>query len=124
MLNAVGWAGSILFGLCVLPQVWKVYRTHETKSFSWLFFLLWFVGEILSFIYVIATNIQAGIYQYPLLANYFFNFLCLCYLIVAKLKYDKNTYDTVFYSHFAGDVSSNSEIKKSWKDVTKEMLKK
>jgi len=87
MLEVMGWVGSTLFAACAIPQCIKAYRTKKMNDFSWCFILMWFWGEILTFSYVFITNYMVGVYQIPLLANYFFNFILLCYLIYVKIRY-------------------------------------
>ena len=84
MLEITGWIGATMFSFCALPQVIKTWQTKRATDFSWLFLLMWFVGEILTFVYVAIKTPDA----YPLLVNYAFNFVMLCYLIYVKVKYD------------------------------------
>ena len=89
MFEIFGWIGSMLFSFCALPQCIKTHKTKSTKDLSWWFLAMWFFGEVFTLLYVIIQNIQVGVYQYPLIANYILNFLLLVYLIVTKIKYDK-----------------------------------
>ena len=87
MIEIVGWTGAALFSCCAVPQCIKTWRTKQAQDISWLFLLMWVWGEILTFAYVVHTNAQVGEFQYPLLANYVFNFVLVCYLLYAKWKY-------------------------------------
>jgi uncharacterized protein with PQ loop repeat len=84
MIEIIGWIGSLLFAVCCIPQVIKVYRTHRTNDLSWMFLFLWFFGEVLSALYLILS----GKIILPILFNYVLNFLQLCYILFAKFKYD------------------------------------
>ena len=88
MIELVGWVGATCFSFCGLPQALKTYRTKSAQDFSWGFLWMWMIGEVLTFIYVLAQNIELGVYQLPLLINYFLNFSILCYLFFAKVRYD------------------------------------
>lgn len=80
MIDCIGWIGSVLFAFCGLPQAIKAYRTRSVADLSWLFLLMWWLGEILTFVYVCTQPTL----QIPLLANYTFNFLIVTYLIYVK----------------------------------------
>lgn len=77
----IGWIGSILFSLCVLPQSMQCYRQGHARGVNSLFLWLWFWGEIFTTIYVVNVIGPDG----PLLFNYAANFLCL--LVILKFKH-------------------------------------
>jgi uncharacterized protein with PQ loop repeat len=78
-MEFIGWLGSILFCLCGLPQAIKSYKEGHSRGLSNAFLWLWFLGEILSFIYVLPKLI------WPLIGNYIVNFIFL--LVIMKFKY-------------------------------------
>jgi len=84
-MSTIGWIGAILFAFCSLPQAIKIFQTHKTSDISWLFLTMWFFGEIFSFVYVLFTEPLL-----PILFNYFFNFIILVYIMVAKYHYDRD----------------------------------
>lgn len=90
MLEVLGWFGAICFAICGLPQCIKIFKTKSATDISWLFLILWLIGEVLTTYYVLVTNIKSNIYQYPLLINYAFNFLVLVGMIYGKIKYSKS----------------------------------
>jgi len=83
----IGWIGSLLLALCGLPQAIKTYQTKRADDLSWWFLGMWGGGEILTFIYVLNSNIADGAYQYPLLVNYVINFIIIKYLVYVKWNY-------------------------------------
>ncbi len=83
----LGWTGNILLSIGVLPQVVFTWRTHDVSSFSWPFLLMWNIGVLLTFVYIVADNVRAGKFQYPLLLNYLVNILGTLYLVYAKFVY-------------------------------------
>jgi len=65
MIEAMGWAGALMFALCGLPMLWKVWRTKSVDDISLGFLLLWLGGEVFSLVYVLAKAPRA-----PLIVNY------------------------------------------------------
>ena len=62
MINeTIGWTGNILFAICGIPQVIKTYRSKSAKDLSLLFLWLWFVGELLTFIYIVVGDLETAI---------------------------------------------------------------
>jgi uncharacterized protein with PQ loop repeat len=82
MFEIIGWIGSILFAACAIPQAWMCYKQKHAHGLSWGLLMMWFWGEILTFIYVLPSG------KIPLLVNYVFNFLLLLVIIYYK-KYPK-----------------------------------
>jgi uncharacterized protein with PQ loop repeat len=80
----IGTIGALCLAFCALPQVIKVWKTQDTKALSVYFLLVWFIGEVLTWIYVIWQNISIGIIQWPLHLNYVFNIVLLVYLLYKK----------------------------------------
>ena len=78
-IDFMGWAGSILFAICGLPQAIHSYRNKHSDGLTWSFILMWLFGEIFTFIYVYPKNDVL-----PLLTNYAFNFLFLSVILWYK----------------------------------------
>ena len=104
--EGIGWAGSMLFCLCAVPQCIKAYRTKRVHDLSWIFILMWLLGEILFGIYVLVGNVRdieakavgelsflqvlcSDGMQWPLLANYGFNIVLTSCLAYMKWYYGK-----------------------------------
>ncbi len=87
--ETIGWIGNILFAVCGLPQVIKTYRTRTAKDLSLLFLLMWLLGELLTFIYILIGDWETGIPHFPLYFNYFVNVFMAGYLVYARLVYPK-----------------------------------
>ena len=45
VLEISGWIGSILLGVCALPEVWVAYKTKKCNLQLWSI-ILWLLGEI------------------------------------------------------------------------------
>ena len=80
-IEMIGWMGSVLFSLCAYPQAIKSYKDGHSDGLSWYFLLMWFIGEILTLIYVSCTSASL-----PLLANYLMNLLILLVIIKYKIQ--------------------------------------
>lgn len=86
MLEIIGWTGSMLFALCAVPQAYKSWQDGHSSGLSWTFLIMWFLGEILSFAYIMHKNDVL-----PLIANYILNFTFLIVIIKYKLYPRKQT---------------------------------
>ncbi len=85
--NSMGWFGNILLSIGVFPQVYQTWTTSDVSSFSWSFLLMWNIGVLLTFFYILYDNLKIKKYQYPLLINYLVNILGTAYLVYAKFIY-------------------------------------
>lgn len=82
-MDNIGWLGSLLLALCGLPQAIESYRTKSSAGLTWGFIMMWFVGELCTFAYVLPKM------DFPLLVNYSANIIFLSVIIYFKIK-DKN----------------------------------
>ena len=51
-----GWLGTVLLGICGLPQLVKSCREGHSHGISWLFILAWFFGEIFFLVYILVES--------------------------------------------------------------------
>jgi len=79
-MEMIGWFGSILLAFCGLPQAIESYKTKSSEGLTWGFILMWFVGEIMTIIYVFPKM------DLPLLFNYSANIIFLSVIIYYKVK--------------------------------------
>ena len=70
MIEILGWSSTFLLGLCGVPQALKAWKTKGATDISWVFLVMWLLGEILACIYVCSGNFTSGVCQVPLLVNY------------------------------------------------------
>ena len=77
--DLIGWLGAIAFATCAIPQAWQSYKTKSSDGVSWLFLILWFLGEVLTIAYVCLTTVDL-----ILLFNYLFNFTALLIIMYYK----------------------------------------
>jgi uncharacterized protein with PQ loop repeat len=78
-MESLGWLGSILMAFCGLPQAIESIRTKSSEGLTWGFISMWFLGEILTFIYILPKM------DLPLLFNYTANIIFLSIIIYYKL---------------------------------------
>jgi uncharacterized protein with PQ loop repeat len=80
MIELIGWLGAFCFAICGLPQAIKCYQTKRADDMSWLFLILWGLGEVCMIGYtVLALDSNA-----LLLANYLANGAFLSVIIYYK----------------------------------------
>jgi uncharacterized protein with PQ loop repeat len=72
-MENIGWIGSLLLALCGLPQAIESFKNKHSNGLTWGFILMWFIGEICTFVYIIPKM------DFPLLVNYSAN---ICFLII------------------------------------------
>jgi len=84
MIEIIGWIGQLLLAACAIPQAIHSIKVKHAKGISWVFLLFWYIGEILSFIYIIPIG------KIPLLINYMVNIICITIIVYIKHKENKH----------------------------------
>jgi uncharacterized protein with PQ loop repeat len=79
-METIGWLGSILLAFCGLPQAIESYKTKSSAGLTWGFLVMWFIGEILTVIYIIPK------WHWPLIFNYTANIIFLSVILYYKIK--------------------------------------
>ena len=79
-MEMIGWFGSILLAFCGLPQAIESYKTKYSEGLTWGFIGMWFVGEIMTIIYILPQMVL------PLLFNYTANVIFLSIIIYYKIN--------------------------------------
>jgi uncharacterized protein with PQ loop repeat len=82
MMEKIGFIGSILLGVCGIPEVVRTVKDNKCHL-GWNFLLLWFGGELFMLMYVIPMK------DLPLLFNYIFNFALVGIMLFYKIKNTK-----------------------------------
>lgn len=85
IISLFGFLGATFFSICAIPQAWQVWKTQDAKSLSLSFLILWILGEIFMWLYVILQNISVHVMQWPLHINYLINGILLVYLVYKKI---------------------------------------
>jgi uncharacterized protein with PQ loop repeat len=79
-METIGWLGSILLAFCGLPQAIESYKTKSSDGLTWGFIGMWFIGEILTIIYILPQMVL------PLIFNYTANIIFLAVIIYYKIN--------------------------------------
>jgi uncharacterized protein with PQ loop repeat len=85
----LGWLGSTALAICGVPQALKMFKTKRADDVSWWTLWLWYIGEFLTFTYLLLVDLSTSTLHIPLYANYLFNILVVSVLLLGKLKYSK-----------------------------------
>ncbi len=80
-MEIIGWIGSLLFGICGLPQAYRCYKEGNARGMSHYFIWLWTGGEVFTFAYVL----MFPVISWPLVVNYSINLISV--IIMIKYKY-------------------------------------
>jgi uncharacterized protein with PQ loop repeat len=79
MLDLMGWVGSILLGICGIPQAVQSIKQKHSDGLSWSFLIAWTLGELITFVYIIGKQ------DYPLMLNYSINVVSTLIILYYKL---------------------------------------
>lgn len=79
-----GWLMAFCFSVLGLPQVILCHKQQHANGVSWIFLILWMLGEIFGFIYILPR------FDIPLLTNYVLNAVFISIIIYYKVKGAKN----------------------------------
>ncbi len=81
-MNLIGWIGSFCLAYCGIPQAIKCIKEGNSNGIDLYFLITWFIGEVLSLIYVYSLDSK----PLPLITNYFINILVLIIILKYKLN--------------------------------------
>lgn len=81
MIEVIGWIGSICFSVCGIPQACKSIQEGNSSGVSWLFLILWLVGELCTIVYVLMLDELL----IPLIVNYILNLGSLLVILYYKM---------------------------------------
>ena len=84
----IGIVSAIAFAVNLGPQLIKSLKTKET-GLSYGFFVLAFVGNVGSAIFVLSNNLKTGEWQWPLYGNYATALILTIWLFILRIKYKK-----------------------------------
>ena len=81
--DSIGYSGGIILSICLVPQIYKIYKTKEVENISYYWQFLYITG--------ISLHLYYAVY-YNLLPVYIPTIIELCLIILLL-------YLTVIYSH-------------------------
>ena len=82
ILESIGWLGAFFFAICAIPQAYESYKNKNSDGIAMLFLVLWILGEIFMFVYVL---FQPD-WDFPLLANYAFKIILTFVIFYYKVN--------------------------------------
>ena len=50
-VNNIGYIGGVVLSVCLIPQIYKVYKTKQVENISYLWQLLYIIGVCLHLYY-------------------------------------------------------------------------
>ncbi|MCT0252673.1 MULTISPECIES: PQ-loop repeat-containing protein [unclassified Synechocystis] len=84
-LRAIGWIGAFMLAVCGIPQAYECWLNGNANGLSPLFLGSWFVGEVLTLVFVLYEQARTDANMWPLLFNYAINILTIFVMIYYKL---------------------------------------
>ena len=81
--NNIGYIGGIVLSVCLIPQIYRVYKTKQVENISYLWQILYIIGICLHLYYGVYYNLLP-IYI-PTIIELFFILL----LLILKIIYTK-----------------------------------
>jgi len=84
VVDSVGYSGGIVLSICLVPQIYQIYKTKQVENISYLWQFMYIIG--------ISLHLYYGIY-YNLLPIYIPTIIELCLIIVLlifKIMYTNN----------------------------------
>jgi uncharacterized protein with PQ loop repeat len=84
MIQIIGWIGASLLAFCGLPQAWKSFKDGNSDGISWMFILMWGLGELFGLVYIISLG------AIPLILNYTLNLALVSVIFWFKIYPRKN----------------------------------
>lgn len=76
-METIGWVGSLLLAVCGLPQMIDSIKKGKTEGISVYFLWSWYLGEIMTFIYILTRDEIS----WQLIANYSLNTIFITVII-------------------------------------------
>lgn len=85
MISEIGWIGSILLSICGAPQALKCYNQGHAEGVSFIFLLMWLIGEIFTLIYISSKALSMMTFMSPLILNYTLNIIFISVILYYKI---------------------------------------
>ena len=87
-IDILGYVGTVLLGVTLVPQVVKTYQVQSACELSWCYLILQIISNVIFIVY------GYFIWSLPIIISNSIVFLCSGSLIFAKMKYRFNdTYE-------------------------------
>ncbi|CAF1282878.1 unnamed protein product [Didymodactylos carnosus] len=59
-IDLLGYLGGALLAICLLPQLYRTYKTRSAGDFSYIWNVLYMAGMIITIVYLIEVKALAG----------------------------------------------------------------
>ena len=82
--DIIGYTSGIVLSVCLLPQIYKIYKTKHVKDISYLWQILHIIGVSLHLYYGITYNLL------PIFIPSIMELFLILILFGLKVKYNKN----------------------------------
>lgn len=84
-MQTIGWIGGLALSFCGIPQAWQCYRQGNSNGLSNGFIILWAMGELFTFSYILYDSKTFPITSWPLIVNYTSNITMLAIMVRYKI---------------------------------------
>lgn len=78
-MELIGYIGSFFLAVNAIPELFRTIKDNRCHI-GWPMLLLWFFGEIFMTTYAISLH------NFPLIANYIFNFVIVIVMLAYKIR--------------------------------------
>ena len=58
-IDSIGYAGGVILSICLIPQIFKIYKTKQVENISYIWQFLYFLGISLHLYYGTHFNIYS-----------------------------------------------------------------
>ena len=82
-IDIVGYSGGIVLGICLIPQIYKTYKSKDVENISYLWQILHIVGVSLHLYYSLYYNLL------PILIPTIVELVLIIILFIMKIYYSK-----------------------------------
>ena len=82
--DIIGYSGGIVLSICLLPQIYKIYKTKDVDNISYLWQIMYIIGISLHLYYAISYDLL------PIYIPTIIELFCVLILIFLKVIYTKN----------------------------------
>lgn len=84
-IDILAFIGGILLSLCLVPQIYKTYKTKDVENLSIYWQILYIIGLSMSMVYMFVNKL------YPILIPNLIELFFIILLTVMKIIYDKKS---------------------------------
>ena len=82
-VNNIGYIGGIVLSVCLIPQIYKVYKTKQVENISYLWQILYIIGICLHLYYGTYYNLA------PIYIPTIIELIFILILLILKIIYSK-----------------------------------